>query len=69
MNKSLLIETANVCLAAFPPLVGFYGVCPAFTQWFLQDQARAFLLGFGLSLAFAVSGIVFAISTLPGEHK
>lgn len=50
MNKSLLIETANVCLAAFPPLVGFYGVCPAFTQWFLQDQARAFLLGFALGL-------------------
>lgn len=69
MTKRLLIETANVCLAAFPPLVGFYGVWPAFTQWLLQYPARAFLLAFALSLAFAVAGIVSAISTSPGEHK
>jgi len=69
MNIRLLIETANVCLAAFPPLVGFYGVWPALTQLLLQDPARACLFGFALGLAFAVAGIVSAISTSPGEHK
>lgn len=69
MNKRLLIETANFCLAALPPLVGLYGVWPAFPQWLLQDQDRAVLLGFALGLALAVADIVSAISTSPGEHK
>lgn len=69
MNIRLLIEIANVCLATFPPLLGFYGVWPTFTQWLFQNPARAWLLGFALGLAFAMAGIVSAISTSPGEHK
>lgn len=69
MNDRQLFATANFCFAAFPPLVGLYGVWPAFTQWLLQYPASACLLGFALGLAFTVPGIVSAISTSPGEHK
>lgn len=69
MSKCLIIATANICLATFPPLVGFYGVWPAFTQWLLRDPARACVLGLVLGRAYAAAGIVSAISTSPGEHK
>ncbi|TAM79764.1 MAG: hypothetical protein EPN47_18390 [Acidobacteria bacterium] len=69
MNERQLFATATFCFATFPPLVGFYGVWPAFTQWLLQYPARAFMPAFAFSLAFAVAGTVSAISTSPGEHK
>lgn len=69
MKKRQIFATANFCLATSPPHVGFYGVWPAFTQWLLQYPAGAFLFAFALGLAFAAAGIVFAISTSPGEHK
>jgi formate hydrogenlyase subunit 3/multisubunit Na+/H+ antiporter MnhD subunit len=69
MRKRQILVATTVSLCTFPPLVGFYGVWPAFAQLLPQEPARAFFLGFALGFAFAVLGIVFAISTSPGEQK
>ncbi len=69
MNKRQLFPAGNVCLCAFPPLVGFYGAWPTFARWLPHEPASAFLFGFVLGFAFAVPAIVLGISISPGEQK
>ncbi len=69
MKKRQLFKALNGCLCAFPPIVGFYGAWPEFARLLPQDPARAFFFGFALGFALAVSGIVLALSTSPGDQK
>lgn len=69
MSKRQLFATANVCLAALPPLVGIYDLSKEVALVLPLDPERSFLLGFVLGFGFVVPGILFAISMSPGEQQ
>ncbi len=69
MKRRQLFAATNMSFCTFPPLIGFYGAWPEFAGLLPQDPARAFFIGFALGFALAVSGIVLAISTSPGDQK